>query len=66
MGQVYIQNVSTGQGILNLKKKNQKSAPVQELWVFVGDSVIPSRNGSFIGVRYECRTIKRITSIDRE
>lgn len=55
MGQVYIQNVSTGQEILN-----QKKAPDQELWGFIGDSVIPSRNGSFLSVRYECPTIKRI------
>ena len=41
MGQVYFQNVSTGEGILNLKK-NQKSAPVQKLWGFIGDSVILS------------------------
>ena len=59
MGQVYIQNVSTGEEILNLEKKSEK-CPVQELWGLIGDSVILSRNGCFIGVRYECRTINRI------
>ena len=39
MGQVYIQNVSTGEVILNLKKKFRKEPPFK---TFGGLSVIPS------------------------
>ena len=57
LGQVYIQNVSMGEAILNMKKKKQK-APIQNFWGFIADSVILSRNGCLISFRYECLIIK--------